>query len=163
MPKIHRRIGPVLGTLFVMIASIGNAQQDPRFQIGGHGGVLDDGRGLAGGQIGVRVFPRLVGYVTGTWVTDVPSGADLAIYDAGIRVLLVRGPVQPYLLGGLSLEHSSSPALSGNITEDDLGYHFGAGLEVGRGWLRSFVEARGFKDGSVVGLFWGGIRIGFGK
>ncbi len=159
-----KRIGWICGVLLAVTAVSAGAQQR-LIQVGGHGGVLDDGRGLAGGQVAVRIFPRLVGYVTGTWVTDVPPGVDLANYEAGLRFVLHSGLASPYLLGGLSLEHASSPFPSpaGRVTSDDMGFHFGAGMEAGRGWLRPFVEARGFKDGSVAGFFWGGIRVGFGK
>ncbi len=159
-----RRFQVICWALFLVLPTIAESQQR-LFQADAHGGALEDGRGLGGGQVAVRIFPRLVGYVTGTWVFDVGPDTDLVNYEAGLRYILRSGGLSPYLLGGLSLEHASSPfpSPSGRVTSDDMGFHFGAGMEVGRGWLRPFVEARGFKDGSVAGFFWAGLRVGFGK
>lgn len=160
--QVVKRIGLICGALLAVTAVTAGAQQR-LVQVGGHAGVLDDGRGFAGGQVAVRILPRIVGYFTGSTRTESAPG-NFEIYEAGLRPILLSGPVSPYVLGGLTLEHISSPFPSGNVTEEDLGFHFGAGVEAGQGWLRPFVEARGYKaGGGVVGVFWGGVRVGFGK
>ena len=157
-----KRIGWICGALLAVTTATASAQQR-LIQVGGHAGFLDGGEGFAGGQVAVRILPQVVGYVTGTSRTASQPG-NIEIYEAGLRLMLLSGPVSPYLLGGFTVEHDESPFPSGTVTDDHAGGHFGAGMEAGRGWLRPFVEARGYKaGGGVVGLFWGGIRIGFGR
>lgn len=59
--------------------------QDGRFQIAAHAGVLEDGRGLLGGQIGVRIARPVTATLSGTEVLDVGAGAYLRNWEAFFR------------------------------------------------------------------------------
>lgn len=153
-----RRLVPVLGVLCCVPGSALVAQQGA-IAPGIHAGVLDDGRALLGGQIAFELGSRWAVSVGGTRVGGTGPGSSLSLWEANIRWLAGNGDARPYLLGGLGYERSRGAG--GGFNE--AGVVFGGGIEAGRGALRPFAEARGFKNGGVVGLFWGGLRVRLGR
>ncbi len=149
----------VLGLAGFVLAQPVAAQQ-ARFHIGAHLGTLDDGRGLLGGQIGVNFGKSWVGYAGGTRVGGVGAGASLSLWEAGVRWVPPSGRrLRPYVLVAVAVERARFNDEVTNLSRDDRGFVFGGGLEIGKGKIQPFVEARGFKDGSVAGFFWVGLRV----
>jgi len=87
------RIGLICGALLAMTAVTAGAQQR-LVQVGGHAGVLDDGRGFAGGQFAVRILRQGGGYVTGSARTASQPG-NIEIFEAGLRPILLSRSGEP--------------------------------------------------------------------
>ena len=124
--------------------------------VGMHIGVLDDGRAVLGGHLGVAVARdlRLTGGLLS--VRDIGPDASLTEAEMSLRwAVTTTRSVRPYVISGLVLERSRA----GNVTSSALGWVAGAGLGFGRGAVEPFLEGRALKERAVAGLFSVGLRV----
>ena len=142
--------------LMLLMRSWPLSAQDGRIQVAAHVGVIEDGRGLIGGQLAVRLMRQITTTLAGTEVLNVGPHSHLRNWEVSIRLTPWDRRVKPYLFGGPALQNSSTAGIG---TRNDFGVVVGAGVEGGTGPFRPFGEARVIKTAGAAGFFWVGIRL----